>query len=80
MPDLDGSKTWTNDMSDVSAVDPWTMTPQEAGQAIAAMIAVVWPATAHNPAVLWSSFLGFWLLNMFVVWCGVVSIRFLQSF
>ena len=50
------------------------------GQAIAAMIAVVWPATAHNPAVLWSSFLGFWLLNMFVVWCGVESIRFLQSF
>jgi NCS1 family nucleobase:cation symporter-1 len=50
------------------------------GQAIAAMIAVVWPATAHSPAVLWSSFLGFWLLNMFVVWCGVESIRFLQSF
>ena len=50
------------------------------GQAIAAMIAVVWPATAHNPAVLWASFLGFWLLNMFVVWCGVESIRFLQSF
>jgi NCS1 family nucleobase:cation symporter-1 len=30
--------------------------------------------------VLWASFLGFWLLNMFVVWCGVESIRFLQSF
>ena len=27
-----------------------------------------------------SSFLGFWLLNMFVVWRGVESIRFLQSF
>ena len=26
------------------------------GQAIAAMIAVVWPATAHSPAVLWSAF------------------------
>ena len=50
------------------------------GQAIAAMIAVVWPATEHMPAVLWASFLGFWLLNMFVVWCGVESIRFLQSF
>ncbi len=50
------------------------------GQAIAAMIAVVWPATAHMPAVLWASFLGFWALNMFVVWCGVESIRFLQSF
>ncbi len=50
------------------------------GQAIAAMIAVVWPSTAHMPAVLWASFLGFWLLNMLVVWSGVESIRFLQSF
>jgi nucleobase:cation symporter-1, NCS1 family len=50
------------------------------GQAIAAMIAVLWPATANMPAVLWASFLGFWLLNMYVVWRGVESIRFLQSF
>jgi nucleobase:cation symporter-1, NCS1 family len=50
------------------------------GQAIAAMIGVLWPATAHVPSVLWASFLGFWLLNMYVVWCGVESIRFLQSF
>src|SRR6202041_62710 len=50
------------------------------GQAIAAMIAVLWPATAHMPSVLWASFLGFWLLNMYVVWRGVESIRFLQSY
>jgi len=50
------------------------------GQAIAAMIAVLWPATAHTPSVLWASFLGFWLLNMVVVWRGVESIRLLQSF
>jgi nucleobase:cation symporter-1, NCS1 family len=50
------------------------------GQAIAAMIAVLWPATTHEPFVLWASFLGFWLLNMYVVWRGVESIRFLQSF
>src|ERR1700744_5042371 len=50
------------------------------GQAIAAMIAVVWPSTAHVPAVLWASFLGFWALNMLIVWRGVESIRFLQSF
>jgi nucleobase:cation symporter-1, NCS1 family len=50
------------------------------GQAIAAMFAVLWPATAHMPAVVWASFLGFWLLNMYVVWRGVESIRFLQSF
>ncbi len=50
------------------------------GQAIAAMLAVLWPSTAHSPAVLWASFLGFWLLNMYVVWRGVESIRFLQSY
>ena len=50
------------------------------GQAIAAMLGVLWPATTHMPAVLWASFLGFWLLNMLVVWNGVESIRFLQSF
>jgi nucleobase:cation symporter-1, NCS1 family len=50
------------------------------GQAIAAMIHVLWPATAHMPWVLWACFLGFWLLNMAVVWRGVESIRFLQSF
>jgi nucleobase:cation symporter-1, NCS1 family len=50
------------------------------GQAIAAMLGVLWPATIHMPSVLWISFLGFWLLNMAVVWNGVESIRFLQSF
>jgi NCS1 family nucleobase:cation symporter-1 len=50
------------------------------GQAIAAMIGVLWPATANMPVVLWVSFLGFWLLNMYVVWRGVESIRFLQSY
>jgi NCS1 family nucleobase:cation symporter-1 len=50
------------------------------GQAIAAMIGVLWPSTLHMPFVLWASFLGFWLLNMYVVWRGVESIRFLQSF
>jgi len=50
------------------------------GQAIAAMIGVLWPATSHMPSVLWASFLGFWLLNMYVVWRGVESIRFLQGF
>ena len=50
------------------------------GQAIAAMLAVLWPSTASMPVVLWASFLGFWLLNMVIVWRGVESIRFLQSF
>ena len=50
------------------------------GQAIAAMIGVLLPQTTHMPWVLWACFLGFWLLNMVVVWRGVESIRFLQSF
>ena len=29
---------------------------------------------------VWACFLGFWLLNMFVVWRGVETIRFLQGF
>ncbi len=32
------------------------------------------------PWVVWVCFLGFWSLNMFVVWCGVESIRVLQSY
>ena len=33
-----------------------------------------------NPGILWACFLGFWLLNMVVVWRGVESIRHLQAF
>ncbi len=50
------------------------------GQAIAAMVAVLWPAAANMPTVTWVCFLGFWALNMVVVWRGVESIRLLQSF
>jgi nucleobase:cation symporter-1, NCS1 family len=50
------------------------------GQAIAAMVGVLWPQTTQMPWVLWACFLGFWMLNMAVVWRGVESIRFLQSF
>jgi NCS1 family nucleobase:cation symporter-1 len=49
------------------------------GQAIAAMVGVLLPQTTHMPWVLWVCFLGFWLLNMVVVWRGVESIRSLQS-
>ncbi|HEY0759966.1 MAG TPA: NCS1 family nucleobase:cation symporter-1 [Acidisarcina sp.] len=50
------------------------------GQAIHAMLNVLWPATIAMPWTLGACFLGFWLLNMFIVWRGVESIRFLQSF
>lgn len=49
------------------------------GEAIAAMVGVLLPQTTRMPWVLWTCFLGFWLLNMVVVWRGVESIRFLQS-
>jgi NCS1 family nucleobase:cation symporter-1 len=50
------------------------------GQSIAAMVNVLWPATLANPSVIWVCFFGFWFLNMCIVWRGVESIRFLQSF
>ncbi len=49
------------------------------GQAIHAMLGVLAPSLAAKPAALWICFLGFWLLNMAIVWRGVESIRFLQS-
>ena len=50
------------------------------GTAIHAMLAVIWPSAASNQGILWACFLGFWLLNMVVVWRGVDSIRRLQAF
>ncbi|ADW67333.1 NCS1 family nucleobase:cation symporter-1 [Granulicella tundricola] len=50
------------------------------GGAIAAMVGVLAPSTAGSQPILWACFLGFWLLNMIVVYRGVESIRHLQSF
>ncbi|MGC2635661.1 MAG: NCS1 family nucleobase:cation symporter-1 [Acidobacteriaceae bacterium] len=50
------------------------------GQAIDAMLIIIWPSAAAASWVLWACFLGFWALNMFVVWRGVETIRFLQGF
>jgi NCS1 family nucleobase:cation symporter-1 len=50
------------------------------GSAIDAMLIVIWPGAAANRGILWTCFLGFWLLNMVVVWRGVESIRRLQAF
>jgi hypothetical protein len=50
------------------------------GQAIHSMLVVIWPSVAQVDWALWACFLGFWLLNMVVVWRGVESIRFLQGF
>jgi NCS1 family nucleobase:cation symporter-1 len=50
------------------------------GTAIAQMVHVLAPKTVEMPSVTWICFLGFWFLNMVVVWRGVESIRFLQSY
>jgi len=50
------------------------------GTAIAQMVHVLAPRTEGMAGVTWVCFLGFWLLNMIVVWRGVESIRFLQSY
>jgi nucleobase:cation symporter-1, NCS1 family len=50
------------------------------GQAIHSMLIVLWPRAEAVPWTIWACFLGFWALNMVVVWRGVESIRFLQSF
>jgi nucleobase:cation symporter-1, NCS1 family len=50
------------------------------GQAIDAMLVVIWPSLGGNAGVLWACFLGFWLLNMCVVWNGVELVRSLQGF
>ena len=50
------------------------------GQAIAQMVNVLVPQTVGMPWVVGVCFMGFWLLNMAVVWRGVESIRFLQSY
>ncbi len=50
------------------------------GQAIHSMLVVIWPSAGHVEWALWACFLGFWGLNMAVVWRGVESIRFLQGF
>jgi NCS1 family nucleobase:cation symporter-1 len=50
------------------------------GTAIAQMVHVLAPRTTAMPLITWVCFLGFWLLNMVVVWRGVESIRFFQSY
>jgi NCS1 family nucleobase:cation symporter-1 len=48
------------------------------GQAIHSMLQILWPA-ASAPSVVWLCFGAFWLLNMFVVWKGIETIRFLEG-
>ena len=50
------------------------------GTAIHSMLVIIAPPLSSSPGVLWACFLGFWLLNMWVVWNGVGMVRSLQAF
>ena len=49
------------------------------GQAIYAMLRVLWPAMAVHADAPWVCFFCFWLLNMLVIWRGIGLIRFLEG-
>jgi NCS1 family nucleobase:cation symporter-1 len=49
------------------------------GQAIWSMLKIMWPAAANLPGGIWICFFAFWALNMFVIWRGVETIKFLQG-
>lgn len=48
------------------------------GQAIHSMLKILWPA-AGEAWVVWVCFFAFWLLNMYVIWRGIETIRFLEG-
>jgi NCS1 family nucleobase:cation symporter-1 len=49
------------------------------GQAIYSMLRIVWPGVARLPASSWACFLLFWGINMFVIWRGIETIKFLEG-
>jgi nucleobase:cation symporter-1, NCS1 family len=49
------------------------------GQAIYSMLRIVWPGAANVPGSNWICFFLFWALNMFVIWRGIETIKFLEG-
>jgi nucleobase:cation symporter-1, NCS1 family len=49
------------------------------GQAIYSMLEVLWPSATRHAGVGWICFFAFWLLNMYVIWRGIETIKFLES-
>ena len=49
------------------------------GQAIFSMLQILWPALADFSGGIWICFFAFWSLNMFVIWRGIDTIRFLEG-
>jgi NCS1 family nucleobase:cation symporter-1 len=49
------------------------------GQAIQAMLRILWPSWAAWPGGQWVCFLGFWALNIVVILLGIETIKFLEG-
>ena len=49
------------------------------GQAIHSMLKILWPASADFAPGIWVCFFAFWLINMWVVWKGIETIRVLDG-
>jgi nucleobase:cation symporter-1, NCS1 family len=49
------------------------------GQAIYSMLRIVWPAASSFAGAAWLCFFVFWCINMFVIWRGIETIKFLEG-
>jgi NCS1 family nucleobase:cation symporter-1 len=49
------------------------------GQAIYSMLKILWPPAASMPLASWVCFFVFWAMNMYVVWRGLETIRWLEG-
>ncbi len=49
------------------------------GQAIYSMLKIIWPAAAQFAGGIWICFFAFWSLNIFVIWRGIETIKFLEG-
>jgi nucleobase:cation symporter-1, NCS1 family len=49
------------------------------GQAIYSMLCIIWPGAQAIPGSSWICFFFFWTINMFVIWRGIETIKFLEG-
>jgi NCS1 family nucleobase:cation symporter-1 len=49
------------------------------GQAIYSMLCILWPGAGKFAGLHWVCFLFFWVINMFVIWRGIETIKFLEG-
>src|SRR4029077_9450091 len=49
------------------------------GQAIYSMLKILWPAAKDAGGGSWICFFAFWALNIFVIWKGIETIKFLEG-